>query len=125
MSKPFEYDRPLAWLRVCIYVSLILARPVNEAAKPRMIRRLVTDVSELIQFPDAFMISRNRCNPTVGHQCFPVNGKWILKATPLPANEQAGEQAYMGGEYTTVCAHAPYPFAVISRFLLNAYAGHC
>jgi hypothetical protein len=31
----------------------------------------------------------------------------------------------MGSEYPAVCAHASNPFAVVSRFLLNACVGHC
>jgi hypothetical protein len=84
-----------------------------------MIGWLITDISKFIQFPDALVIGRYRCDPAVGHERFSVNGKRIFKSAPLPANEQASEQAHMSCQHSAVRAHAPDPSAIVSCFPMD------
>jgi hypothetical protein len=99
--------------------------PVNQASPCRMIGWLIVDVTGFMQFTDALMISRYRRDPAIGHERFPVNGKRTLESAPLPANEQASEQAHMGSQHPAVGAHAPDPPTIVGGFLVDCCRCHC
>ena len=95
------------------------AGPVNQASSCRMIGWLIADVAWFTKFTNALTISRYRRDPALGHEYFRIDGKRILKSAPLPANEQASEQAYMCSQHSAVGAHAPDPPAIVGCLLVD------
>jgi hypothetical protein len=87
-----------------------------------MVRWLVTDISKFVQFPDALVIGSYRGNAAVSHQRFAIYGDRVFKAVPLPAHEQASEQADMRGQHSAVSGHSPDPPAK-GGSLLIPYCG--
>ncbi|MDN5283930.1 MAG: hypothetical protein JWR38_204 [Mucilaginibacter sp.] len=72
-----------------------------------MIGWLIADITILIQFPDAFVVSGNRRDLGKRHERFTGHIERANETIALPANEQAGKQAKMGWQQPVILFH-PY-----------------
>jgi len=69
----------------------LVLRPANKTAFGWVIRWIITDITKFVQFPDALVISRYRCDPGISHQFFTGHRKGTDKFIPLPLDKQSGK----------------------------------
>ena len=60
-----------------------------------MVIWLITDVAVVVQLPDAFVVSRYRCDLAMRHQLPPGDGKRAGEIVALPLDKECRKQTDM------------------------------
>ena len=89
-----------------------------------MVIRLVADVAIVVQLPDAFVVSCNRCDFAMGHQVSPGDRKRTDKVVTLPLDKQRSKQADVGSHKAVIATHPFEQLTVIGQFLYWCFRIH-